>query len=59
MSDDALAQILARLTAIEAEIASVREELSTLTEDAAAIQREQLKHSARLDDLERRIPRGD
>ena len=59
MSDDALAQILARLTAIEAEIASVREELSTLTEDAAAIQREQLKHRARLDDLERRIPRGD
>jgi hypothetical protein len=38
---------------------NIREELRSLADLVANIQREQLKHGARLDDLERRIPRGD
>ena len=96
MSDDVLAQILARLTAIEAGQSglrtdltaarmdrlqaspdglredltmtggandharrlgnNIREELRSLADLVAAIQRTQLKHSSRLDDIERRIP---
>ena len=99
MSDDILAQILARLTAIEAGQSglrtdlmtarmdrlqasldgisedltvtggvndhtrrlgdNIREELRSLADLVAAIQRAQLKHGTRLDDIERRIPRGD
>jgi hypothetical protein len=105
MSDDILAQILARLTGLErmeglllAEIVrskgetmarmdrlqasldgiredltvlggandharrlgdNTRDELRSLADLVAAIQRAQLKHGTRLDDIERRIPRGD
>jgi hypothetical protein len=38
---------------------NTRDELRSLADLVAAIQRAQLKHGTRLDDIERRIPRGD